>query len=49
MDEVDEIPEQTFTIAKGRLRHKVPPRRVGFVTSNSEGKNWTYQIFVKGK
>lgn len=48
-DEVDEIAQETFSIAKGRLRHKAQPKRVGYITSNSEGKNWTYKEFVLGK
>lgn len=49
MDEVDEVNMETFKIAQGRLRHPAQPKRQGFITSNSEGKNWTYKIFVKGE
>ena len=49
IDEVNEVPEETFNVLKGRLRHKSQPKRVGFITSNSEGKNWTYKQFIKGK
>ena len=48
-DEVNEVDENTFNVAKGRLRHKAQPKRCGIITSNSEGKNWTYKQFVKGK
>jgi phage terminase large subunit len=48
-DEVDEVGFETFKVAQGRLRHKAQPKRLGIITSNSEGKNWTYQRFVKGK
>lgn len=48
IDEVDEVDQEIFTLlAKWRLRLKWIPRRVWFITSNSEGKNWTYKIFVK--
>ncbi len=49
IDEVNEVDENKFDILKGRLRHKAQPKRVGFLTSNSEGKNWTYKQFVLGK
>lgn len=49
IDEVNEVQENTFNVAKGRLRHKAQPKRVGIITSNSEGKNWTFKQFVKGK
>lgn len=47
IDEVDEVNADVFTIAQGRLRNPDVPRRVGFITSNSEGKNWTYSLFIK--
>lgn len=47
-DEVDEVQQIAFEVAQGRLRNKQQPRRVGFITSNSEGKNWTYKKFVRG-
>ena len=49
IDEVNEVAEMTFNVLKGRLRHKAHPKRVGLLTSNSEGKNWTYKQFVLGK
>ena len=49
IDEVDEVNEETFKVAQGRLRHPAQPKRLGYITSNSEGKNWTYNIFVRGK
>lgn len=49
LDEVNEIEENSFNVLKGRLRHKAQPKRLGIITSNSEGKNWTYKQFVKGK
>lgn len=49
IDEVNEVDELTFNVLKGRLRHKAHPKRVGLLTSNSEGKNWTYKQFVLGK
>jgi len=49
IDEVNEVEENTFNILKGRLRNKNHKRRVGLLTSNSEGKNWTYKQFVLGK
>lgn len=49
IDEVNEVDERIFTILKGRLRNKTQPKRVGFITSNSEGRNWTYQQFIKGR
>jgi len=49
IDEVNEVDEFTFNVLKGRLRHKSHPKRVGMLTSNSEGKNWTYKQFVLGK
>lgn len=48
-DEVDETDINTLLVAKGRLRHKAQPKRLGMITSNSEGKNWTYKLFVKGE
>jgi PBSX family phage terminase large subunit len=47
-DEVDEVGVEAFKVAQGRLRNKNQKKRVGFITSNSEGKNWTYKLFVKG-
>lgn len=49
IDEVNEICSNTFNVLKGRLRHKTQPKRVGYITSNSEGKNWTYRQFIEGK
>lgn len=49
VDEVNEVDVNSFNVLKGRLRHKAQPKRVGMVTSNSEGKNWTYKQFVKGE
>jgi len=46
LDEVDEVPEIAFTILRGRLRKSNIPRRVGFITSNPAGQNWTYHYFV---
>lgn len=48
-DEVDETDINTFLVSKGRLRHKAQPMRKGIITSNSEGKNWTYKLFVRGE
>lgn len=48
-DEVDEVGVETFKVAQGRLRNKHQPKRVGYITSNSEGKNWTYKLFIKGE
>jgi len=48
-DEVDEVGVETFKVAQGRLRNKKQPKRLGYITSNSEGKNWTYKLFVKGE
>ena len=47
VDEVDDVDQEVFEVLMRRLRNKHTPRRVGFVTSNSEGKNWTYQVFIK--
>ena len=49
IDEVNEVCSNTFNVLKGRLRHKAQPKRVGYITSNSEGKNWTYKQFIQGK
>jgi len=49
IDEVNEIDQNKFDILRGRLRHKAQPKRVGFVTSNSEGRNWTFKVFVMGE
>jgi len=49
IDEVNEVAELTFNVLKGRLRNKHHLKRLGIVTSNSEGKNWTYKQFVLGK
>ena len=49
IDEVNEVLPNTFNVLKGRLRHKSQPKRLGYITSNSEGKNWTYKQFVKGE
>jgi len=49
IDEVNEVDELTFNVLKGRLRNKKHKKRVGLLTSNSEGKNWTYKQFVLGK
>lgn len=49
IDEVNEVALETFNVLKGRLRHKAQPFRKGFITSNSEGKNWTYKQFVLGQ
>jgi len=43
-DEVDEVKPDVFDIAIGRLRNKKQPKRIGMITSNSEGKNWTYRV-----
>lgn len=48
-DEVDEISVEVFKVAQGRLRNKKQPKRLGYITSNSEGKNWTYKLFVRGE
>lgn len=48
-DEVDEISLESFKVAQGRLRNTKQPKRCGFITSNSEGKNWTYKLFVRGE
>lgn len=47
-DEVDEVKPIVFDVAVGRLRNKRQPKRVGMITSNSEGKNWTYKKFIRG-
>jgi phage terminase large subunit len=49
IDEVNEVAELTFNVLKGRLRNKKHLYRKGILTSNSEGKNWTYKQFVLGK
>jgi PBSX family phage terminase large subunit len=49
IDEVNEVAENTFNVLKGRLRNKRHKKRLGILTSNSEGKNWTYKQFVLGK
>lgn len=49
IDEVNEVEELKFNILKGRLRNKHHKTRKGIVTSNSEGKNWTYKQFVLGQ
>jgi len=49
IDEVNEVDENTFNVLKGRLRNKHHKKRLGILTSNSEGKNWTYKQFVLGK
>ena len=46
IDEVDDVDPEVFKILQRRLRNKYSKRRIGFVTSNSEGKNWTYQTFI---
>jgi phage terminase large subunit len=46
---VNEVDDLTFNVLKGRLRNKKHMKRLGIVTSNSEGKNWTYKQFVLGK
>lgn len=46
---MDEVPEIIFNILRGRLRLKGVTRYVGFITSNSAGKNWTYNTFIQGK
>ena len=48
-DEVDEVGLETFRVAQGRLRNKKQPKLLGYITSNSEGKNWTYKLFVRGE
>lgn len=48
VDEVNETQLDTMRVLQGRLRHKAQPKRVGYITSNSEGKDWTYKLFVKG-
>jgi len=49
IDEVNEVAENTFNVLKGRLRNKRHKTRKGILTSNSEGKNWTYKQFILGK
>lgn len=49
VDEVDAVKEEVFLTLRWRLRNKKAGRRVWFITSNSEWKNWTYQIFIKHK
>ena len=49
IDEVDEVDQEVFKVFQRRLRGKNTERRIGFITSNSEGKNRTYQIFVRGE
>ena len=49
IDEVNEVSEFTFNVLKGRLRNKHHKVRKGILTSNSEGKNWTYKQFVLGR
>lgn len=48
-DEVDEVGVDPFKVAQGRLRNRNQPKRLGFITSNSEGKNWTYKVFIRGE
>lgn len=48
IDEVNEVDENTFNVLKGRIRNKHHKKRLGIVTSNSEGKNWTYKQFILG-
>lgn len=48
-DEVDEVNPLAFDVAIGRLRNKYQPKRLGMITSNSEGKNWTYKKFIRGE
>ena len=47
IDEVDEVDVEVFKVFQRRLRGKNTDRRIGFITSNSEWKNRTYQIFIK--
>ena len=47
IDEVDEVSWEVLMIAQGRLRNPYVPRRIGFITSNSEWKNWAYSLFIK--
>lgn len=49
VDEVDEVGSNVFSVLSRRLRNKNAWVRKGFITSNSEWKNWTYQTFVRGK
>ena len=49
IDEVNEVAELTFNVLKGRLRNLHHKTRKGILTSNSEGKNWTYKQFILGK
>ena len=49
IDEVNEVAELTFNVLKGRLRNLKHKTRKGILTSNSEGKNWTYKQFVLGR
>lgn len=47
IDEVDEVDAEVFKVFQRRLRGKNTDRRIGFITSNSEWKNRTYQTFIK--
>lgn len=47
IDEVDEVNPEVFKVFQRRLRCKYTDRRIGFITSNSEWKNRTYQIFIQ--
>jgi len=49
IDEVDDVDSEVFKILQRRLRNKHTNRRIGFVTSNSEWKNRTYQTFIAGQ
>lgn len=49
IDEVDEVDPEVFKVFQRRLRNKYTDRRIGFITSNSEWKNRTYQIFIRGE
>jgi len=45
IDEVTEIPEDSFLQLQGRMRGKPP--RCGWVTGNPNGRDWVYKAFVE--
>jgi len=47
IDEMTEIPEDVFLMLQSRLRKKEVPRRVGFGSTNPEGKDWVWNMFCR--
>jgi phage terminase large subunit len=47
IDEMTEVPEDVFLMLQSRLRKKEVPRRVGFGSTNPEGKDWVWHMFCK--